>query len=131
MEISSSLQKSAIKGSVSVASFVYHDATLRKTNQLGNDLAEYFMHDLQKFGVPVSEHQLASNFEINDQGDFILSRQQSDVFKGSEIAYVLTGTMMKVNNGIMINARVIDLSNKNIVASSAKVIPPLLAQGLF
>jgi len=131
MDLKKDLQNIHMKGPIAVASFVYHDKTLRQTNQVGNDISEFFINDLQKLGIPVSEHNLAEYFERTDKGDFVLSRQQTEILENSDAAYVLTGTMMKVGHGLMINARIIDLDNKHIVATSSKVLPPLLTQGMY
>ncbi|WP_068379923.1 FlgO family outer membrane protein [Paraglaciecola hydrolytica] len=131
MDLNSSLNNTVFKGTIAVASFVFRDESLRTTNNLGNELAEYFINDLQNIGLQVSDLSVTGTLDITDKGSFAFSRQQGDIFNYTEVEYVLTGTMIKTVNGLRVNARIIELSNKNVIASSSKIIPDILLAELL
>ena len=126
MDLSADLLNADLKGAIVVASFVFRDETLSMTNSFGNELAEYFINDLQNIGLQVSDINVTGTLDSTDKGTFAFSRYQYDMFRDTDIAYVLTGTMVKTMNGLMVNARIIELKNKNIVASCSKIIPDIL-----
>jgi TolB-like protein len=131
MDLNTSLRNKQINGAIIVASFVFRDESLRSTNRLGNELAEYFINDLHNVGLQVSDLNVTGTLDLTDKGSFAFSRRQDDIFNYTDAAYILTGTMMKTSNGVMVNARVIELSNKNVVASSSKIIPDILLTELM
>ena len=109
--------------SIAVASFVDLDATLKTTNQLGNQLSETFMHQLQKFGYNTVDFKTADLITVNNQGDFAFSRDTSKLAKSNIASHILSGTLIYRENGVEVNARVINVQSKRLAASSRKLIP--------
>lgn len=117
--------------SIIVASFVHLDSSLQNTDSLGIQLAESFINELQKIGLPVADHKLTGVLDINDKGDFAFSRDMGKFYNNVNIGYVLTGTMIKNNKGIVINARLINFKTKTIAASTSKFLPNLMIKDLI
>ena len=115
-----------IEDSIVVASFVYLDDNLKTTSPLGNQLAEYFINDLQEIGLPVSDHKLTAGLNVTSQGDFSLSRNIEELNPELEIGYVLTGTMIKNERGMVVNVRLIHRESNRVFASTSKLLPNLL-----
>lgn len=120
-----------IGGPIAVASFVNFDSTLNRTNVLGNQLAESFIHQLQDFHLPVIDYKLTGAIRITPKGDFAFSRDVTDLAQDLSIGYVLTGTMRHSSDGVTVNARIIGLTSKMVVASSESFIPGFVLNSLY
>lgn len=129
-ELQHDLAGQELKGNIIVASFVYLDSTLNSTNQLGKQLAEFFIHDLEEIGLPVSEHRLAKELKVNAAGDFALTRELDEINFPRDAAYVLVGTMVENNRGLIINTRLVSTHKKVVLASASKLLPTALFSGL-
>lgn len=120
-----------INAPIGVASFVYLDSSLQSTSKLGNQLAEYFINDLQQIGLPVTDHQLLDIKAVNDHGDFEVAQGNRQLYSDAKIGYVLLGTMLRNHSGLVLNARIVDFKSKVVVASSSKFLPNLVVNGLM
>ncbi|ALO42588.1 FlgO family outer membrane protein [Pseudoalteromonas phenolica] len=108
---------------LAVASFVRLDGTLQTSDQLGNQLAETFMHQLHRFGYQVVDTKLMDNVYISRKGDYVFSRKSESKFNSDAAEYVLSGTMLYRDKGVLVNARVMSLESKKVIATSSKMIP--------
>lgn len=108
---------------LAVASFVRLDGTLQTSDQLGNQLAETFMHQLHRFGYQVVDTKLLDNVHITRMGDYVFSRKSKSRFNSEAAEYVLSGTMLYREKGVLVNARVMSLESKKVVATTSKMIP--------
>jgi len=68
---------------------------------------------------------------VTSQGDFYLSRDHEDLNIDVPMDYILTGTFALHHGGVLINARVIDVSSKHIVASAQSLIPEHIANAVM
>lgn len=107
---------------VAVTSFVGLE-NLRETNKIGLSLAELMMHKLQLSGFKVVDYKTMSSIVVSPSGDYVFSRNPSDLQNEFNIHYFLTGTLTKTLEGIVVNARLID-AKTSLVASSAQVFIP-------
>ena len=110
------------KTPVAVASFV-NLADLESTNWLGNQLSESFIHELQRHGFVVVDYKTTGYIRVTKEGDFIFSRDWKELPERQIIDYVVTGTMMKQENGVMVNARMIGMQSHVVVATAQSFIP--------
>ena len=120
-----------VEDSIIVASFVNLDSSLQTTNALGIQLAESFINDLQQIGLPVADHKLMGVLDVNEKGDFALSRNMEQLFTEINIGYVLTGTMQRNSRGLVVNARIINYTTNKVIASSSKFLPNIVVDGLM
>lgn len=116
---------------VAVASFVDLDSELNRTNVIGNQLAEAFIHQFQQFGIRVVDFKTTRDIQVTANGDFVFSRNHSQLDAMQRIDYVLSGTMVFVPRGIMINARVINFHTKEVAASSQQLIPHFVVSSIY
>ena len=126
LDLADTLESKATANSpinIAVTTLVDLDATLNNTNQLGNQLSETLIHQLQKFGYSVVDFKAMDSINVTRQGDFVLSRDIELLSEDSMANYVLAGTLIYRPNGVAVNARVINVHTKKIVASSRKLIP--------
>lgn len=125
------VQHLQVEEAIIVASFVNLDSSLQTTSPLGIQLAESFINDLQQIGLPVADHKLMGVLDVNERGDFALSRNMEQLFTDINIGYVLTGTMQRNNRGLIVNARIINYTTNKVVASSSKFLPNVLFKELL
>ncbi|MDU0354655.1 FlgO family outer membrane protein [Paraglaciecola aquimarina] len=130
-ELRNDVSSMRIEQPIIVASFVHLDSSLQNTDTLGVQLAESFINDLQQIGLPVADHKVMGVLDVNDKGDFVFSRNMEQFYNPIEIGYVLTGTMQKNNRGIVVNARIINFTTTQVVASSTKFLPNIIVSNLM
>jgi TolB-like protein len=110
------------KTPIAVASFVELE-NLESTNWLGNQIAENFIHELQRHGLVVIDYKTTGHIRVTAKGDYVFSRDWKELPERQIIDYVVTGTMMEQGNGVMINARMIGMQSRVVVATAQSFIP--------
>ena len=118
------------KTPIAVVSFVLLDSDLQKTTLVGNQIAESFVHEIHKFGLPVLDYKTTDFFRISEEGDFIFSRDYMELRADLPIDYVLSGTLTKHQKGYLVNARIIGIKSKAVVASAQGLIPDYAIKSL-
>lgn len=110
------------KTPVAVASFV-DLKDLETTNWLGNQLSESFIHELQRHGLIIVDYKTTGHIRVTKEGDYVFSRDWKELSERQIIDYVVTGTMMAQENGVLVNARMIGIQSKVVVATAQAFIP--------
>lgn len=108
---------------VGVASFVELNKDLNTSNLVGNQLAEMFISEIQQFGVSVVDFKTSNVLNVLPEGDFVFSRNASNLADDLALDYVLSGTMIHSEKGVRVNARIISMHNKTVVSSASLMIP--------
>ncbi|HAS63877.1 MAG TPA: hypothetical protein DCS35_15750 [Vibrio sp.] len=93
------------------------------TNWLGNSVSEGFIYQLQRRGFKVVDYKTTGSIQVTQQGDFAFSRDWKDLAKEQDIQYVLTGTMLRQEGGVLVNARVVGMQSRIVVASAQGFLP--------
>lgn len=93
------------------------------TNWLGNSVSEGFIHQFQRRGFKVVDFKTTGSIQVTQQGDFALSRDWSELAQEQEIQYVLTGTMLRQEGGVLVNARVVGMQSRIVVATAQGFLP--------
>ncbi|MBB1336992.1 FlgO family outer membrane protein [Pseudoalteromonas sp. SR44-2] len=108
---------------IAVTTLVDLDSSLTKSNQLGNQISETLIHQLQKFGYGVVDFKTTQTIDVNSRGDFAFSRDIEKLSEEQMASHVLAGTLIYRHDAVVVNTRVINAHTKKIVASSRKLIP--------
>lgn len=116
---------------VAVTSFVLLDSHFNETNLLGNQIAESLIHEIHKFGIPVLDFKTSNEINVSEHGDFIFSREATKLNLDLPVHYVFAGTMVKHQGGYLINARVVGVNSKAVVASAQTFIPSEISNALI
>ncbi|MBT1450970.1 hypothetical protein KJ365_08760 [Glaciecola sp. XM2] len=116
---------------VAVTHFSLIDSDLRETNLLGQQMAESFVHEFHKFRMPVVEFKATQFIRVTETGDYLLSRDFLDLNNSTPIQYVLTGTMTKHQGGFIVNARMLGMESKVVVASAQSFVPFYVVDALI
>lgn len=110
------------KTPVAIASFVnLHD--VESTNWLGNQLSESFIHELQRHGLIVVDFKTTGHIRVTEDGDYVFSRDWKELPERQIIDYIVAGTMMEQEGGIIVNARMIGMQSRVVVATAQSYIP--------
>lgn len=110
------------KTPIAVASFV-NLKDLESTNWLGNQLSESFIHELQHHGLIVVDFKTTGHIRVTKDGDYAFTRDWKELPDRQIIDYVVTGTMIERDGGVMVNARMIGMQSRVVVASAQSFIP--------
>lgn len=110
------------KTPIAVASFVNLE-DLESTNWLGNQIQENFVHELQMHGMVVVDFKTTGHIRVTENGDYVFTRDWKELPERQIIDYVVTGTMMEQETGIIINARMIGMQSRVVVATAQSFIP--------
>lgn len=111
------------KTPIAVASFVYLDADFNTTTLLGNQIAEGFVHELHQFGVPVVDFKTTDYMRVTEQGDFVFSRDYLELSQDMPFQYVMAGTLVNHQDGVLVNARIVGINSKAVVGTAQGFIP--------
>src|SRR5690606_30530159 len=122
LQLMLSMQYDTAEPTIAISSFVLFDANLDDSNALGNQLAEHLYMQLQRLGVKVADVKLARQVRVTPRGDFVFSRGDY-LDMQQQATYVLSGTMLQDNAGTVVNARVMHLVDKTVIASGQIHIP--------
>lgn len=125
MNLRESSSSDSYMAPIAVTSFVSLDSTLQNTDVLGNQISEYFISEMQNVGFIVSDYKVTGYIEVTEGGDLAMSRNLKNLKQDLNIGYVLTGTMVENQNGMIVNARLVSLSSNRVVASTSKLIPEI------
>lgn len=115
---------------LAVTSFALLDGDYNQTNLLGKQIAESFIHEVHKFGIPVIDFKTTDYIRVTPNGDFILSQDYLELKDGLPIRYVIAGTLVKHQGGFLVNARILGVESKAVVASAQNFIPANVSKAL-
>ncbi len=90
----------------------------KKTNKVGLWLTENLMHELHTRGFKTIDFKTMPAIQVTPSGDFVLSREVEELRGKYNINQVLTGTFAEHENGVVINARLIDMETSVVVSSA-------------
>jgi len=116
---------------IAVTSFVFLDSDLEQTSLLGNQMSESLIHEIHKVGIPVLDFKVTDSLRITQEGDFISSRDFNYLNTNIPIRYIVTGNLVKHQGGYLVNARVVGIKSKAVVASAQSFIPAHVAKALL
>jgi TolB-like protein len=130
-DLVSNLQHVNSSTTVVVTSFVFLDSNLSTENLLGNQIAESFIHEVHNIGIPVIDFKTSDYVSVTASGDFVLSRNFLELKSEMTADYVLLGTLTKQQGGVLVNARVVGMKTKAVVATAQGFLPPEIANSLL
>lgn len=111
---------------IAVASFVDFSQDLQSTSVLGNRLAESFMTELQSYGLAIIDYKVLPAIQVTANGDLFFERSGPR----GEMQFVLTGTLQRNERGIEVNARIVNIYDQVVVATTRGFIPHFVVSSL-
>ncbi len=122
-DLLTNLQYVGSRTPVAVADFVYLNSDFNKSNLVGKQLAEAFSHEVHKLGIPVVDYKLTDYIRVSPNGSLALSKDFLELSGEIPMRYVLTGTLVEDREGTIVNARIVGIESKAIVASAQGMLP--------
>ena len=116
---------------VAVVTFVMLDSNYNDSNLLGRQIAESLIHEVHKFGIPVIDFKTTGYIRVTEQGDFAFSKDYEDFTDEMAARYIVGGTMLKQKDGYLVNARIVGVTSKVVVASAQRFIPTVVANDIM
>lgn len=130
-DLVSNLEYMTTDTALGVTTFSYVDSDLNKGSLLGNHLSEAFMHEFHKMRIPVIDFKLTKYIRVTDEGDFALSRDFMELDDIKSVEYILTGTFVNHRNGVLVNARIVGVKSRAVVASAQTLLPAYTVDDLL
>ncbi|SNY55857.1 hypothetical protein SAMN06297280_2999 [Arsukibacterium tuosuense] len=116
---------------IGVTDFSYVDSALDQGSVFSNHLSEAMIYDLHKFGVPVLDYKVTDYIRVTETGDFVLSRNYEELSDEVAIRYVVTGTLTTHQQGVLVNARLVQIDNKRVVSAARTFVPRHIVQAVI
>jgi TolB-like protein len=130
-ELVSNLQYVNATTPLAITSFSFLESDLNTSDIVGQQLSESLIHEVHKFGIPVIDFKATNFIRVTQDGDYILTKDYLDLEGELPIKYVLTGTVTKKLSGYLVNARIIGLESKAVVATAQDFLPIELVDSLI
>ena len=96
---------------------------LTETTSFGRLIAEQLMHELKVRGWGVVDLRLTKSVIVNQTGEFSLSRDLGRIRESFPAGNVLVGTYSRTTDGVLISARVIDVTTGHVQSSAQSRVP--------
>lgn len=90
---------------------------------LGLQLEDGFMTASIGKGLKVIDYKTREKLEIKADQDLMLSRDISQLRAKQNVQYFLTGTLTEQETGVVVNARLIDTHNNQVIAAATDYVP--------
>lgn len=117
------------EGTIAVGSFTMVD-TLKQpmsktspTYMYGLQIAESLATVSVQLGLSVVEFKALPAIQITESHDLMLSRNLSLIKAKQGIDYFLTGTLVEQEEGLVVNARLIEVGTNIVIAAATEQIP--------
>lgn len=98
-------------------------ATSHPLRLLGLQLEEGFMTASINKGLKVIDYKTRQKLLIQSNQDLMLSRDVGALSNKQNIQYFLTGTLTEQETGVVVNARLIDTRNNQVIAAATDYVP--------
>ncbi|GGW63648.1 FlgO family outer membrane protein [Alishewanella tabrizica] len=116
---------------VAVTDIAFIDTDLQQGTVFSNHLSEAIIYDLHLFGVPVLDYKVTDYIRVTEKGDFVLSRDFSELSAELPIKYVVTGTATAHQSGVMVNARLIQIDTKRVISAARTFVPTAVYKAIL
>jgi len=113
----------AVAGFVPVATMQHELNQQGPLMLLGHQLEQGLITEAVRRGFVAQDFKASNAIIMTDTFDRALSRDLSHLSELQNVDYYVTGTITAQQNGAMVNARVINVRNKDVVAAATSFFP--------
>lgn len=92
-------------------------------NELSHQLSESIYAHLKERQLSVVEFRAQNYISIGEEGSTLLSRDVETLEQHPEVDWVLVGTLSRKDAGTMVNLRIIDRRNQEVLAAANRYVP--------
>lgn len=115
---------------VMVTTPAWLESDLDRSSLLALQLQESLMAELHKSHLHVVEFKLTDGVRVTPHGDFPLSRDYLELRETQPAHYILAATAVEREDGVLINARLVEFHSQIIAATAEVTIPRALVNQL-
>ena len=113
----------AVVGFVPADTMKYNPDNQHPLMLLGHQLEQGMITEASKRGFTTQEFKLSNDIMLNDNSDRILTRDIEQLSDIERVDFYITGTLVYQQAGAMVNARIINARNKDVVAAATRFFP--------
>lgn len=113
----------AVAGFVPVDTMKYNKNDQHPLMMLGHQLEQGMMTEATKRGFTTQEFKLSNDIIVNDESDRVLTRNIDQLSDIERVDFYITGTLVYQQSGAVVNARIINVRNKDVVAAATRFFP--------
>ncbi len=96
---------------------------LDQSSRFGQMLVEHIASRLSKNNLKIAEVRLRTAFSVTPSGEFMLSRDVRKIDQRQRVAFVLVGTYAAGVNVVLVNLKVLDVNNGEVIATDDFSVP--------
>ena len=93
------------------------------TSWLGQTISEQFFHELHIRKLRVIDYKLMGNIQVTNDGEFGMTRDWKKLKKNVDVSRILTGTLSRNEEGVIVNIRIVNALNNVVESTSSAFIP--------
>lgn len=113
-----------LKGmSLIITSFGYQARKLEDNHQLSYQLSESIAHELQPFGVNTIGGYQRDDFKYLDATGLLFDEDTNTKLLLLDSKHVLTGVITPNERGVMIHAKIVEITSMQVISTAEKFIP--------
>lgn len=113
----------AVVGFVPVASMQQDISQQGPLMLLGHQLEQGLITEVVRRGFIAQDYKVTNTIIMADNSERALSRNVEHLRSMQTIDYYITGTITEQETGAMVNARIINVRNKDVIAAATKFFP--------
>lgn len=91
--------------------------------QLGLQVQDSLQSLLVQQGLQVVEFKLTNDIYLRNNQDKVLTRELAQLESVHEVEYYLTGTLLRQEDAYVVNAKLVNVKSKQVVAAATEYIP--------
>lgn len=95
----------------------------QNTSWLGQTISEQFIHELHIRKLRVIDFKLTGNIQVTENGEFAISRNWKKLNNNVDVTRILTGTMSRNEEGVIVNVRIVNAASSVVESTSSAFIP--------
>jgi len=123
-----SIRLSGVK--VGITNLVGVTGQYNESSALSQVLSEQLVQELHRRELSVLDFKTTDFIRVTSNGDFALTRDYMELDEIMPITHVMVGTLSHYRDGIMANARLVDINTKDVASVAQVFIPAHVVQQL-
>lgn len=113
----------AVASFVPVQSLTYDNLDQGPLMLLGHQLEQGLMTEANRRGFITQDYKVTNDIIIRQDSETVFSRDVTKLSETQSVDFFISGTITEQQEGAIVNARVIHVRSKDVVAAATKFIP--------
>lgn len=113
----------AVVGFVPADSMKFNGEDQHPLMMLGHQLEQGLITEATKRGYVTQEFKLSNDIMVSEDSDRVLTRDIERLSALERVDYYITGTLLNQQGGSIVNARIVNVETKEVVAAATRFFP--------